>query len=300
MERRLFLKNTGLWMASATSFGTGLEQAASRSLDPTAPEQTPRKILVTGAGGTVGTALCNELRKKYFLRVLDVRPIPPAPNCEIMQGSVSDWATVKRAVEGMDAVAHLAIHNPSQARTQPYYQYIQADVDVGVKGTDMLLYAAKEAGVNRFVYTSSLNVYSAKYPKAGEFLRDSDEVLSAEHYGTIKWLAEELCRHYGQKQGVSTVVLRLNSVTSWQRWVADGKDLKTPDYACTRVHIDDVVRAIGLALVKPGIQWGRCLISGANPEKRFDTSNAQALIGFIAEYGFAPGKMYRNGNLIEP
>jgi len=67
----------------------------------------------------------------------------------------------------------------------------EADVAIGVKGTDMLLYAAKEAGVKRFVYTSSLNVYSASYPDADQFLTDTDETLSAEHYGTIKWLAED-------------------------------------------------------------------------------------------------------------
>ncbi|MSO23099.1 MAG: hypothetical protein EXQ58_07580 [Acidobacteria bacterium] len=81
--------------------------------------------------------------------------------------------------------------------------------------------------------------------------------------------------------------------------MADGRDLKPPDYACTRVHIDDVVRAVGLALVTPEIQWGRCLISGDNLGKRFDTSNAKALIGYGAEYGFTAGKAYRNGNVIE-
>ena len=87
-------------------------------------------------------------------------------------------------------VAHLAIHSSGEQANQPYYQYIQDDVGVGITGTDMLLYAAKEAGIRRFVYTSSLNVYSARYPETGEFLTDTDEALSAEHYGTVKWLVE--------------------------------------------------------------------------------------------------------------
>ncbi|MBM3241389.1 NAD(P)-dependent oxidoreductase [Candidatus Poribacteria bacterium] len=256
------------------------------------------RILITGAGGRVGTEVCHDLAKYYQLRLLDVRPIP-LPRGEVLQGSVSDWETVKHAVAGMEAVVHLAIHNPGEQRCQAYHEYIQTDVDVGVKGTDMLLYAAKKAGVRRFVYTSSLNVYSACYPKKGDFLKDSDETLSAEHYGTIKWLAEELCRHYALRQGLSTIVLRFNSVTFPKLWASQGRDLEHPDYACTRVHIDDVVRAVHLAIEKDNIQWGRCLISGANPEKRYDTSTAEKLLGFRARYGFAAGKMYRDGILID-
>ena len=110
------------------------------------------KILVTGAGGKVGTELCRELAKSHDLRRLDIQSIP-TPGGEVLQGSVTKWETVKRAVDGMDAVAHLAIHHPGERRHQSYEQYIQDDVDTGVKGTDMLLHAAKEAGVKRFVYT---------------------------------------------------------------------------------------------------------------------------------------------------
>lgn len=256
------------------------------------------KILVTGAGGNVGTSLCKELAQSHQLRQLDIRTID-TPVGEALEGNVADWEMVKRAVDGMDAVAHLAIHNPSQQQHQTYGKYIQDDVDIGVKGTDMLLYAAKEAGVTRFVYTSSLNVYSAGYPTAGEFLSDTDETLSGEHYGTIKWLAEELCRHYALRQGLSTIVLRFNSVTFPAVWNEQGRDNKTPDYACTRVHIDDVVTAVRLALEQEGIQWGRCLVSGTNPEKRYDTDTAEQLIGFRARYGFVADKMYRDGVVVD-
>jgi len=256
------------------------------------------KVLITGAGGRVGTEVCKDLAQYHELRLLDIRPIQVSKG-EVLQGSVADWETVKQSIEGMEAVVHLAIHNPGEQRHQAYHEYIQDDVDVGVKGTDMLLYAAKEAGVKRFVYTSSLNVYSARYPKAGEFLQDSDETLSAEHYGTIKWLAEELCRHYALRQGLSTIVLRFNSVTFPEIWKTQGRDIEHPDYACTRVHIVDVVRAVRCAIEKEDIQWGRCLISGSNPEKRYDTSTAEELIGFRARYGFAAGKMFKDGVLIE-
>ncbi len=256
------------------------------------------KILVTGAGGRVGTELCKDLAKTYELVMIDKIPIAN-PLGTFIQGSIGDWETVKLAMQGVDAVVHLAIHNPAEAPNQPYYQYIQDDVNIGVKGTDMLLYAAKENKVKRFVYTSSLGVYSARYPGKNAFLTDSEETLSAEHYGTIKWLAEELCRHYALKQGLSTIVLRFNSVTFPKVWTEGKKDIEHGDYTCTRVHINDVVRACRLAIEREGVHWGRCLISGANPEKRFDTGTAAALIGYRARYGFEPGIMYKDGVPVE-
>lgn len=255
------------------------------------------KILITGAAGRVGTALARDLARDHQLRLLDIAPIPD-PAGEAIQGSVGDWETVERSVAGMDAVAHLAIHSPGSTQRQAYHEYIQADVDIGVKGTDMLLYAAQRAQLRRFVYTSSLNVYSARYPSPGNFLRDGDETLSAEHYGTIKWLAEELCRHYALRQGLSTVVLRFNSVTFPQVWEASGRDQGNPWPAPTRVHILDVVRAVRLALEKEGIQWGRCLVSGANPGNLFGTDSAEQLLGFKARYGFDVGRMYADGVLV--
>jgi len=230
--------------------------------------------------------------------MLDIRPPDPTLG-EPIEGSVADWDTVAGAVADMEAVVHLAIHNPAERRRQTQEAYIQDDIDVGVKGTDMLLHAAVEGGIGRVVYTSSLNVYSARYPEAGEFLRDEDEALSAEHYGTVKWLAEELCRHYALAQGLSVAVLRLNSVTFPATWREQGKDLDHHGYACTRVHIEDVQRAVRLAVEREGVTWGRCLISGANPERRFDTDTAEAVIGFRARYGFEAGRMYRDGEIIE-
>ncbi len=254
------------------------------------------KILVTGAAGRVGTQVCCALAAEHELRLLDVVPIESPPG-EAVRGSVADWGTVQRAVAGVDAVAHLAIHSPARTGEQSYEQYIQDDVNVGVKGTDMLLHASTEAGCRRFVYTSSMNVYSARYPQAGEFLRDSDETLSREHYGTIKWLAEELCRHYALSHRLSTIVLRFNSVTFPDHWEQNGGDKEHPEHACTRVHIDDVARAVRLALEMEGVPWGRCLISGSNPEERLDTHTAEKLIGFRARYGFEADTMYKDGQV---
>ena len=256
------------------------------------------KILVTGAAGTVGQVVCRQLQDGHELRRMDIAPLPDGPG-ETVEGTVTDWDTACRAVDGMDGVVHMAIHNPGRGEQQTFPQYMRNDVDVSILGTDYLLAAAVEAGVGRFVFTSSLNVYSARWPQAGQFQRDSDETLAREHYGTMKWLAEELCRYYAQCHGLSTVVLRFNTVTSDRRWRKDEYDKPRPEVSCTRVHIEDVARAVRLAVEKPDIPWGRCLISGANPEVRYDTSTAEKLIGFGARYGFETGQMYLDGQPVD-
>lgn len=256
------------------------------------------KILVTGAAGQVGTKLYHDLAKDHELRLLDVNPID-FPQAETMRGSVTDWPTVQRAVKGMDAVAHLAIHHPINVERQPYHQYIQDDVDIGIKGTDMLLHAAQENGVRRFVYTASINSHNKRLPDTGQMLHTEDEQLSNEHYGTIKWLAEELCRHYALVVGLSTVVVRFNSVTFPRQWHETlHKDYKSSDYPASRVHVEDAVRAVRMALEKKDVQWARCIISGANVSKLYDTESAEKLIGFRARYGFDTGKMFKDGKLI--
>ena len=257
------------------------------------------RILVIGAGGRVGTYVCRELAGSHELRLLDVNPIRE-PAGQVVQGSITDWTTVCDAVAGMDAVVHLAVHHPGQRAHQPYHQYMQDDVDVSVKATDLLLYAAQEASVQRFVYISSLNVYSAAMPEPGQYLHDSDPPLSREHYGTMKLLAEEVCRHYALCNGVSAIVLRLNSVTLTESWLQADQDRARPEYSCSRVHVLDVARAVRLAVEKPGLKWGRCTVSGANRQRRYDTTAAFQLIGFRARYGFEAGKLYCDGQIIDP
>jgi nucleoside-diphosphate-sugar epimerase len=272
MRRRTLLNATGLFTLGEAHLIKRLELDLLGQTTPGRPSTALSKVLITGAAGHVGSELCKDLRKDHLLRMLDINPISPGPNSEALQGSVTDWEMIQRTVQGVDAIVHLAIYPP--AKQEPRQQLLQGEIDVDVKGTDMLLYAAKQAGVKRFVYTSTLNVYDAHYPNEGEFLRDSDEPLSRSHYGTAKHLAEELCRYYALTQGLSTIVLRLNTVTFPAVWLASNRDVGRPEVACSRVHISDVVLAIRLALDKEGVAWGRCMISGANPDRRYDTSAA--------------------------
>jgi uncharacterized protein YbjT (DUF2867 family) len=110
-------------------------------------------ILVTGGTGFVGSHVVHALRAAdQAVRVLARRPEKQermrAWGCEVVQGDVTEAASLRRSVEGCDAVVHLV--------ALPPFSGDAAVERVMVRGTDDLAAAAKEAGVGRFVLMSAL------------------------------------------------------------------------------------------------------------------------------------------------
>lgn len=131
------------------------------------------KILVTGADGFIGSHLVEELVKKgYQVRAfvlynsfntwgwLDTLDKSIMDHVEIFQGDIRDPHGVKTAMQGVDAVFHLAalIAIPFS------YHSPDAYVDTNIKGTLNVLQAARELGNIRTLVTSTSEVYgTAKY-----------------------------------------------------------------------------------------------------------------------------------------
>ena len=129
------------------------------------------QVLVTGAGGFIGSHLCEALVKrgnqvKAFVRY-------NSKNCwgwlenssvkdeiEIIAGDIRDSDSIKRAVNQVDVVFNLA------ALISIPYSYVdqQAFIDVNVKGTLNMLQAALASNVNRVIQTSTSEIYgTAQY-----------------------------------------------------------------------------------------------------------------------------------------
>jgi nucleoside-diphosphate-sugar epimerase len=124
-------------------------------------------VLLTGATGRVGARFVPLLRKRGFrLRLLVWNPAPPASaavNPSLVVGDLTDPDTCRRAVEGMDAVVHIAsaftgIDAPEAER-------------LNRRATRSLASAALDAGVRRFVQMSSYLIYR---PTPGRATREED------------------------------------------------------------------------------------------------------------------------------
>lgn len=123
-------------------------------------------VLVTGGAGYVGSKLVPALLAKgYKVTVLDLYMYGEhlfdaykGPNLREVKGDLRDAATVKKAVEGCDAVIHLACisNDPSFDLNPDLGKSINYDC------FRPLVKASKDAGVKRFIYASSSSVYGVK------------------------------------------------------------------------------------------------------------------------------------------
>src|SRR5215472_7746723 len=122
-----------------------------------------KPVLVTGASGFLGWHVANLLLERgHAVRAL-VRPGSRVPELavETVAGDLRDSASIERAMSGCSAVFHVAADYRLWAK-DPSELY-RSNVD----GTRNVLKAAKKAGVERIVYTSTVGCISVPYHGLG-------------------------------------------------------------------------------------------------------------------------------------
>lgn len=235
-------------------------------------------VLLTGSSGWLGRFLAPRLRAAgHAVTGLDVAP---GRDTDIV-GSVADRATVDRAfAEGVEAVIHGgALHKPDIARYPA-----QAFIDVNVTGTLNLLEAAKAAGHDRFVFTSTTSLMITQHirDEAGDAAiwldEESGPLAPRNIYGVTKLAAEGLCRLYAREHGLAAVVLRTarffpeddDTHTS-----PSGENLKAIEFLNRRLTAEDAADAHVAALDRaPDLGFDTFIVSAPTP---FDRSEAAEL-----------------------
>jgi len=148
------------------------------------------RVLVTGAGGRVGSRLVPRLAASNQVRVVVRDPDRAAAlwnaGLDVLEGDLRDPETIKRAVVGQDAVVHLAA----------------VDVDATVE----LARAGLAAGVERFVFASTGQVYGSG---RGRPARENDEPRPSGRYPECKATAERALAELHRDAGLGLRVLRL-------------------------------------------------------------------------------------------
>jgi dihydroflavonol-4-reductase len=111
---------------------------------------TDRRVLVTGGSGFIGQHLVAALRRRGDLvRVLDVRPPPVQFPPEFMDGTILDPGHVRRAMEGVDTVYHLAAISHLWTRDRNDFEAVNH------RGTRLVLATAREMGIPNVVHCST-------------------------------------------------------------------------------------------------------------------------------------------------
>lgn len=148
------------------------------------PELWPMKILVTGATGKVGSRFVPRLIAKGYDVTILIRDAAKAiPGVKFVVGDLYDPTTLPPAVAGMDAIVHLA----ALFRT---FTDNAGIIKTNHTGTVALARAATAAGVKRFVFVSTSNVYSAGY---GHPAKEDDivDINDPRAYASSKIAAEQ-------------------------------------------------------------------------------------------------------------
>jgi nucleoside-diphosphate-sugar epimerase len=165
------------------------------------------RLLVTGANGFVGHALCEEALARGFRgrgATRRARPLPGGAD-NVVVGDIdgfTDWAA---ALQGVEVVVHLAarVHVMRDTSADPLAEFLQANLHATIN----LAVQAARAGVKRLVYVSSIKVN-------GEETRDGCAYTEAESpdpqdpYAISKWQAELALHEIAAESGLEVVIVR--------------------------------------------------------------------------------------------
>ncbi len=164
----------------------------------------PMLTLVTGGGGFLGRYIVEQLQRAgHRVRILARGDYPEltASGVEVLRGDVRQRADVERAVADIETVFHVAAVPGIWGSWEHFHS-------INVVGTENMLQAASQAGVQRFIYTSSPSVvYDGKpHLNADESLPYPDRYLC--HYPRSKAIAERNVLAVHGHRGMATVALR--------------------------------------------------------------------------------------------
>lgn len=160
------------------------------------------KTLVTGAAGMVGRALCELLIARGYGFVPAVRQPAGFAN-EVVTGDIGPMTDWHMALEGCDAVVHLAarVHMMEDTAQNPLALYRQTNAEATLN----IARQAAQAGVKRFVFISTIKVNGegrdAPY-------HETDTPAPEDGYAISKWEAEQGLQQIARETGLEVVILR--------------------------------------------------------------------------------------------
>ncbi len=222
-------------------------------------------ILVTGANGLVGQAVCNHLAmQRHRVKALarDVKSLSfNEHSAQYLYSLESDFTKIpslKQHFSGVDAMVHCAarVHQVADAASDPLAAYRE----VNTTATLALAQAAAEAGVKRFVFLSSVKV-NGEFTSSGQPFR-ANQAAPQNPYGVSKWEAEQGLLEIAAKTGMEVVIIRPPLVygpgvkanfLTMMRWVHRGIPLPLGAINNKRslVALPNLVDFISLCLTHP-------------------------------------------------
>jgi len=225
------------------------------------------KVLVTGGAGYIGSVLVRQLLNKgYQVRAFDslkfggeaLYDVMLDPNFEFMLGDVRNSSEVEKALEGIDAVAHLAaiVGDPACKK------YSDEAKETNWTGSVALFEAAEKAGVKRFVFASTCSNYG-KMPDPNSFVTETSALNPVSLYAELKVKFEHYLLHDRKDANICSTALRFSTVYGFSPRIRfdltvneftrnaaihGEQEIWGPQFWRPYCHVEDLARAVVIVL----------------------------------------------------
>lgn len=239
-------------------------------------EQGRLRVLITGAGGRIGSSFRRHAGDRYAFRLAE-RPgkeIVAPDGHETIELQVADLAACRDACAGIDVVIHLA------ADPSPSADFYESLLDNNIKGTYNIFQAARDARCQRVIFASSVHAIEG-YPRDRQLTPD-DPVRPRNMYGASKVFGEAVAHSFAVSEGLSSVCLRIGAYDGGpRRERADGVILGM--YTSQRDLNSLLVLSIETPLPDPS---GGAVVVHATSDnhfKRLDLTKTRQLFGYAPQ-----------------
>jgi nucleoside-diphosphate-sugar epimerase len=244
---------------------------------------TPTRILLTGAGGRIGSAFRAYAANRYWLRLADrdASKLGDPRGHEVFALDAADPQACQAACAGMDVVIHLAA-DPSGAA-----DFYESLLDNNIKATYNIFRAAKDQGCRRVIYASSIRALEG-YPQGTPVAPDVP-VRPTDMYGVSKCFGEATAHYFAAAEGLSSIVIRIGTFEG--TW----KNKPTAEAGLSRIISKrDMGQLLVCCVETPDIPFAIVHGVSDNRDKRLDIESTRALLGYAPQddafelYGSTP------------